>query len=71
MNYRRLFIPNSIVFITVVTFERQEFLIQNIELLRYAIKQTKQKYKFDIVRMIIIRLLLGFTQPTYYSLFSN
>ena len=41
MNYRRLFIPNSIVFITVVTFDRQEILIQNIDLLRSAIKQTK------------------------------
>jgi REP element-mobilizing transposase RayT len=49
MNYRRLFIPNSIVFITVVTFDRKEILIPNIELLKNAIKQTKQKYQFDIV----------------------
>ena len=55
MNYRRLFIPNSIVFITVVTFERQEILIQNIDLLRYAIKQTKQKYKFDIVAICVLK----------------
>ena len=55
MNYRRLFIQNSIVFITVVTFERQEILIQNIDLLRNAIKQTKQKYKFDIVAICVLK----------------
>ena len=55
MNYRRLFIPNSIIFITVVTFERQEILIQNIDLLRNAIKQTKQKYKFDIVAICVLK----------------
>lgn len=54
MNYRRLFIPNSIVFITVVTFERQEILLQNIELLKAAVKQTKQKYKFDIVAICVL-----------------
>lgn len=54
MNYRRLFIPNSIVFITVVTFERKEFLIQNIDLLRNAVKQTKQKYQFDIVAICVL-----------------
>lgn len=54
MNYRRLFIPNSIVFITVVTFDRKEFLIQNIELLKNAIKQTKQKYQFNIVAICVL-----------------
>lgn len=54
MNYRRLFIPNSIVFITVVTFDRKEILIPNIELLKNAIKQTKQKYQFDIVAICVL-----------------
>ena len=55
MNYRRLFIPGSVVFITVATFERQEILIQNIELLRSAIKQAKQKYQFDIVAICVLK----------------
>ena len=55
MNYRRLFIPNSIVFITVVTFERKEILIQNIELLKEAVKQTMQKYKFNIVAICVLK----------------
>ena len=57
MNYRRLFIPNSIVFITVVTFDRKEFLIPNIELFKNAIKQTKEKYQFrDSTGAIIIEI---------------
>ena len=55
MNYRRLFIPNSIVFITVVTFDRKEFLIPNIELLKKAIKQTIEKYQFNIVAICVLK----------------
>ena len=55
MNYRRLYIPNSIVFITIVTFERREILIQNINLLRFAFKQTKHKYQFDIVAICVLK----------------
>lgn len=55
MNYRRLFIPNSIVFITVVTFDRKEFLIPNIESLKKAIKQTKEKYQFNIVAICVLK----------------
>jgi len=54
MNYRRLFIRNSIVFITVVTYKRQDILIQNIELLRQAVKLTKEKYRFDIVAICVL-----------------
>ena len=52
MNYRRLFIPNSIVFITFVTYERQEILISNIDLLKDSIKQTKQIFKFEIIAIL-------------------
>ena len=54
MNYRRLFIPNSIVFITVVTFDRKEILIPNIELFKKAINQTKQKHQFNIVAICVL-----------------
>ena len=55
MNYRRLFIPNSIVFITFVTYERQEILISNIDLLKDSIKQTKQIFKFEIIAICILK----------------
>lgn len=54
MNYRRLFINNSIVFITFVTYKRQDILIQNIELLRQSFKLAKRKYKFDIVAICVL-----------------
>ena len=76
MNYRRLFIPNSIVFITIVTYERKEILMQNIELLRCAIKQTKQKYQFDIVAICVLTnhihmLLKPFKIEEYPNIIKN
>ena len=40
---------------TVVTFDRKEFLIPNIELFKNAIKQTKEKYQFNIVAICVLK----------------
>ena len=53
MNYKRLFIPDSLIFITVVTKNRKKILITHIEHLRKAFKITKEKYPFDIIAIII------------------
>ena len=53
MNYKRLFIPNAIVFITVVTRNRNNILIENIDYLRKSFILTKQNYSFDIIAIII------------------
>lgn len=53
MNYKRLFIPNSLVFITAVTKNRKNILIDNIDYLRKAFIEAKSKYSFDIVAIII------------------
>jgi len=53
MNYKRLYIPNSLVFITVVTKNRKPILVNNINYLRDAFKISKQKYLFDIIAIII------------------
>ena len=53
MNYKRLFVPNSYVFLTVVTYNRQPILIENIEILREAFKSSKIKYKYDIYAIMI------------------
>ena len=53
MNYKRLFVPNSMVFITVVTFNRKKILTDNIEYLRQAFRITKEKYKFEIIAIIV------------------
>ena len=53
MNYKRLFIPNALIFITVVTKNRNNILIENIDYLRKSFVQTKQNYSFDIIAIII------------------
>lgn len=53
MNYKRLYIPGASIFITVVTHNRKQILISNIEHLRQAFRQTKEKYSFEIVAIVI------------------
>lgn len=45
----------QIVLFTVVTFDRKEFLIPNIELFKNAIKQTKEKYQFNIAAICVLK----------------
>ena len=53
MNYKRLFVPNSLLFITVVTKNRRPILIDNISYLRTAFHVVKAKYSFDIVAIVV------------------
>ena len=53
MNYKRLFIPNSLIFITVVTNNRKNILTENIQYLRKAFEITKTKYEFEIIAIIV------------------
>lgn len=46
--------PNSYVFLTVVTYQRRPILVDNIELLRTAFKQTMRNYDFDIYSSVIL-----------------
>jgi len=54
MNYRRLFIQGSYVFLTVVTYNRKKFLIDNIDLLREAFKETKTHFEFEIFAISVM-----------------
>ncbi len=60
MNYRRLYIPNRIVFITVVTSKRREILINNIELLKYSFATAHKYYKFSIISICVLKDHLHF-----------
>ncbi len=51
-NYIRHYIPNSIVFITIVTYQRKQILIENINNLRLAFKTCP--YSFDILAACIL-----------------
>jgi len=55
MNYKRLFIPNSIVFLTFITSKRRNILIDNIKLLRNAFKIAMSKYTFDIIAINVLK----------------
>jgi len=54
MQYKRVFIENSHVFITVVTSKRREILIENVGLLRESFKNAKQFYLFEIYSAVIL-----------------
>ncbi|MDD3012156.1 MAG: transposase [Candidatus Gastranaerophilales bacterium] len=54
MQYRRAFIQNSYVFITVVTNRRRNILVKNINLLRKSFKNAKRFYSFEIYSAVIL-----------------
>ncbi len=55
MNYKRLYIPNSIIFITIVTSKRRNILIKNIELLKFSIKNAHKYYNFEIYAICVMK----------------
>ena len=55
-NYKRYFQNSSNpVFITFVTYNRREILIQNIDVLRNSFKYAKNKYDFVIIAISILK----------------
>ncbi|MBQ8460283.1 transposase [bacterium] len=54
MNYRRIFIENSIIFVTMVTQHRASLLIDKFDLLIASINEVKQYYNFEIIAYIIL-----------------
>lgn len=54
-NYKRYYTENySYIFITIVTFNRQNILFDNINILRSAFNQAKSKYSFEIIAICIM-----------------
>ena len=53
MNYRRFYIENSMVFITIVTYQRNKLLLNYADLIKQALLYTKTKYKFIITAYVI------------------
>lgn len=53
-NYRRYYLPNHFVFVTVVTHNRNNILLKNIDLLRQCMQKTKEKFVFDIFAIVIL-----------------
>ena len=55
MNYKRYFIPNSMVFITIVTYNRKQFLLEYINLIKQSLNYAKSKIMFNIVAIAILK----------------
>ncbi|MFA7658634.1 MAG: transposase [Candidatus Gastranaerophilaceae bacterium] len=53
-NYKRYYLPNRYVFVTVVTHNRNDILVNNIDLLRQCVKDTKEKFIFDVFAIVIL-----------------
>ena len=54
MKYKRLFIPDSYIFLTVVTNQRKNILIKNIKLLRESFQNAKKHFDFEITASVIL-----------------
>ena len=54
MNYRRLFIKNGLVFLTIVTNDRIPILTNNITLLNPSYNNAIKYYKFNLVAYSIL-----------------
>lgn len=54
-NYRRYFIKNRPIFLTVVTYKRRNILIKNIELLHKSFEITKKYYDYQIIAICVMQ----------------
>ena len=54
-NYKRLFLNQyKYVFITIVTYNRNPILLENIEILKTSINNAHLKFNFDILAIAIM-----------------
>ena len=53
-NYRRAFVENSYLFLTVVTFNRCPILISHIDLLKESFHQSQQFFDYQIIGLVIL-----------------
>jgi len=69
-NYRRIFADEYSYFLTVVTYQRNPILIDNIDLLRQSIAFSKSKYDYTIEAVVILpdhfHIMIHPQNPTDY-----
>ncbi len=54
MKYRRVFRDGFSYFITVVTYQRNPILLENIDLLRQSFRYAKSKFEFEIEAIVVL-----------------
>ena len=71
MRYKRLYVEGHDYFITVVTYERNSLLVENVVLLRESFAYAKTKFKFDIDAIVILpdhfHMIIKLAVPEEYS----
>ena len=55
MNYKRFYIPNSLLFITIVANNRMPILIDNIALVKGSFKNVSQYYEFELIAYAVLK----------------
>lgn len=53
-NYKRLFVENCYLFLTLVTYQRQPILLNNTDLLKKAFKYSFKKFNYNIFAIAIM-----------------
>ncbi|EKE02694.1 MAG: hypothetical protein ACD_20C00346G0021 [uncultured bacterium] len=53
-NYKRAFVENSYIFLTLTTYNRKPILIENIEILRESFRRAKETYNYQIYASVIL-----------------
>ncbi len=54
MRYRRLYLDGYSYFLTIVTYERNPILTENIALLRESFKAAKTRFRFEINAIVVL-----------------
>src|SRR6478752_1788857 len=61
--YRRNFIPGGCFFFTVNLADRRlRLLTENVETLRFAIRETRQRHPFTIDAMVVLPVAVGWVE---------
>ena len=71
MEYRRIYLDGHSYFITIITYNREPLLIENIDLLRDAFRRSKQKYTYVIDAIVVLpdhlHMIITPKDPKAYS----
>ena len=54
MNYKRVFIPNSYLHLIIVSYDRKNIFIENIQLLRNSFKNAQKYFNFEIIAICVL-----------------
>lgn len=54
MEYKRYYVKNAMVFLTIVTAKRCPFLLNHVELIKKSLYTAKFKFKFEIFALVIL-----------------